>query len=83
MPKKEKIGRVTSDKMDKTVVVEVSEFSPHPKYKKIIQSTKNYMVNDAKSISKKGDEVKIVESRPMSKTKKWTVAEVVKQAAEI
>ncbi len=80
MPKKEKVGRVISDKMSKTVVVEVSEFSPHPKYKKIIATTKNYMASDVNEVCGKGDEVRIIESRPISKNKRWTVAEVVVKA---
>ena len=80
MPKKEKLGRVVSNKMDKTVVVEVAEFRPHPKYKKIIAQTKNYMVNDVNNICNEGDEIRIIESRPVSKAKCWSVAEVVKKA---
>lgn len=80
MPKKEKFGRVVSNKMDKSVVVEVAEFSPHPKYKKIIAQTKNYVANDPNNAASKGDEVRIIEARPMSKTKRWNVAEVVQKA---
>lgn len=80
MPKKEKFGRVVSDKMNNTVVVEVAEFTPHRKYKKIIATTKNYMVNDPKSLCGEGDEVRIVETKPISKTKKWALVEVVKKA---
>lgn len=80
MPKKEKFGRVVSNKMDQTAVVEVAEFRPHPIYKKIIAQTKNYMVNDPKNICNEGDEVRIIESRPVSKSKRWSVAEVVQKA---
>lgn len=80
MPKKEKVGRVVSDKMDKSVVVAVAEFSPHPKYKKIMAQTKNYVAHDVKGESEIGDEVRIIEARPMSKTKRWNVAEVVRKA---
>ena len=80
MPKKEKLGRVVSNKMDKSVVVEVEEFTPHPIYKKIIASTKNYVAHDQNAISAEGDEVRIIETKPMSKTKRWNVAEVVKKA---
>ncbi|EKE04199.1 MAG: 30S ribosomal protein S17 [uncultured bacterium] len=83
MPKKEKFGRVVSNKMDKTVVVEVQEFRPHPIYKKIIAQTKNYMASDAGIACNEGDEVRIVETKPVSKTKRWAVAEVVKKSAQV
>jgi len=81
VPKKEKYGRVVSTKAAKTAVVEVLEYKPHDKYNKIITETKKYMANDENSICKKGDEVRIVESRPVSKNKCWKVAEVVKEAS--
>jgi len=80
VPKKEKIGQVVSNKMKNTVVVEVAEYSPHPKYKKIIATTKNYLAEDAKEICGEGDQVKIIESRPVSKLKRWSVAEVIEKA---
>ena len=80
MPKKEKIGKVVSNKMNKTVVVEVQGFKPHSKYKKIIAETKNYMVDDREEICKEGDEVRIIESRPLSKLKRWTVANIIREA---
>ena len=81
MPKKEKTGRVISTKMKNTVVVEVTEFKPHPKYKKVITTTKNYVADNANVSCQKGDEVKIIETRPLSKTKRWVVAEVTETAA--
>lgn len=80
MPKKEKIGNVVSNKMDKTIVVEVAAFNPHPKYKKIIASTKNYMVNDPENDCNIGDKVRIIEAKPVSKGKRWRVAEIVDRA---
>ncbi len=80
MPKKEKVGRVISTKMANTVVVEVAQFKPHPKYKKIIGTTKHYVAATGAYSCNNGDEVKLIESRPISKTKRWTVAEVLKQA---
>ena len=80
MPKKEKVGRVISNKMEKTVVVEVAEYTAHSKYKKIIATTKNYVANDPGSVSNEGDKVRIVETRPISKLKRWSVAEVVTKA---
>lgn len=82
MPKKEKLGRVVSTKLDKSIVVEVAEYRPHPKYKKIIAQTKNYMVHDQNGIGSEGDDVRIVEARPTSKNKKWNVVEVVTKATK-
>lgn len=80
MPKKEKQGVVISNKMDKTIVVKVASYDPHPKYKKIIESNKNYKAHDENNISNVGDTVRIVESRPISGGKRWTLAEVVEKA---
>lgn len=81
MPKKEKVGQVVSTKMDKTVVVKVSELKPHPKYKKIMARTKKYLANDPEGICTEEDEVSIIESRPISKGKRWSVARVIKKKA--
>ncbi len=80
MPKKEKQGTVISNKMDKTVVVKVADYEPHPRYKKIIESNKHYKAHDAENVCGEGDVVRIVESKPMSKGKRWTVAEIVEKA---
>ena len=80
MPKKEKQGMVISNKMDKTIVVKVADYEPHPKYKKIIESNKNYKAHDAENVCNEGDIVRIVESRPISGDKRWTLAEVVEKA---
>lgn len=80
MPKKEKQGIVVSDKMDKTVVVKVASYDPHPKYKKIIESNKNYKAHDENNECGIGDTVRIVESKPLSGGKRWSVLEVVEKA---
>lgn len=80
MPKKEKTGLVVSTKMDKTIVVEVAEYKPHPKYQKIISTTKKYKAHNVELECHLGDEVKIVECKPISKTKLWQVAEITKKA---
>lgn len=80
MPKKEKQGLVISNKMDKTIVVKVASYNPHPKYKKIIESNKNYKAHDEKGICNEGDVVKIIESKPISGSKRWAVLEVVEKA---
>jgi len=75
--RKTKIGRVVSDRMDKTVVVTVGTTRHHPLYKKIIKRTVKYKVHDEKNECKLGDMVRIVETRPLSKLKRWRVAEVI------
>ncbi|MBO5434323.1 30S ribosomal protein S17 [bacterium] len=66
MPKKEKQGIVISNKMDKTVVVKVASYDPHPKYKKIIETNKNYKAHDEGNVCNEGDKVRIIESKPIS-----------------
>jgi len=80
MPKKEKQGVVISNKMEKTIVVKVASYNPHPKYKKIMESNKNYKAHDEKGIAAEGDLVKIIESKPVSGSKRWSVLEVVEKA---
>ncbi|OGI02713.1 MAG: 30S ribosomal protein S17 [Candidatus Melainabacteria bacterium GWF2_37_15] len=79
MPKKEKIGQVLNTTMDKTVVVKVIEYNPHPKYKKIISETKKYKAHNEGVDCAVGDEVRIIENRPISRTKLWKVVEVTKR----
>lgn len=80
MPRKEKVGVVVSDKMNKTIVVSVQDYKPHPIYKKFIVSTKKYKAHDENNECKTGDKVKIVEWRPLSKEKKWNVSEIIERA---
>ena len=80
MPKKEKQGVVVSNKMDKTAVVKVASYDQHPKYKKIIESTKNYKAHDELNEAKLGDLVEIMETRPLSRDKRWRVVEIVEKA---
>ena len=79
MPNKRKrlIGRVVRNSMDKTVVVAVERTGRHPLYKKVIRTSKNYKVHDESNAIPVGALVKIVESRPISKTKRWAVEEVM------
>ena len=74
------IGKVVSDKMDKTVTVEIERQMKHPLYGKIIKRTKKYHAHDEQNSAKAGDVVEITESRPISKTKSWTVTRVVQEA---
>ncbi len=73
-------GTVVSDRMDKTVVVAVESYYKHPLYKKILKKVKKFKVHDPESSCKMGDVVKISETRPLSKTKRWRLVEVVKKA---
>ncbi|GAB4552908.1 MAG: 30S ribosomal protein S17 [Pleurocapsa sp.] len=77
MAVKERVGEVVSDKMDKTIVVAIENRSPHPKYGKIVVRTKKYKVHDEENRCKTGDRVRIRETRPLSRTKRWTVAEII------
>ncbi|MEA3286702.1 MAG: 30S ribosomal protein S17 [Candidatus Marinimicrobia bacterium] len=76
-------GIVTSNAMDKTIVVKVSRRLRHPLYGKFIKKSKSFKAHDEKNVSKVGDEVKIMESRPISKDKRWRLLETVKQALEV
>ena len=73
-------GLVISDKMDKTVVVAVENRFPHPIYKKTVSRTTRYKAHDEANSCKVGDRVRITETRPLSRTKRWTVAEVISTA---
>lgn len=77
---KERVGVVVSDKMDKTVVVAVENRSAHPVYGKIVVRTKRYKAHDEDNQAKTGDRVRITETRPLSKTKRWAVAEILSSA---
>lgn len=83
MAVKERVGRVVSDKMDKTVVVAVESRVPHPKYAKIIVRTKKYKAHDEENQCHIGDQVRILETRPLSRTKRWVVADVLNRAADV
>lgn len=68
-----KTGKVLSSKMDKTIVVRVDTKKPHPKYKKLIRTSKKFYAHDPENTYKEGDAVTIYETRPLSKLKRWTV----------
>ena len=80
MPKKVKQGTVVSDKMDKTVVVQVAEHKTHKKYTTAMVFTKNYKVHDENNVSKVGDVVSIVESRPLSSSVRFVLDRIVEEA---
>ncbi|MBK6735129.1 MAG: 30S ribosomal protein S17 [bacterium] len=75
-----RIGRVVSSKMDKTVVVTVSRRFPHPLYKRIITRTTRLVAHDEANECNEGDVVKVMAIRPLSKTKRWRVAEIMEKA---
>jgi small subunit ribosomal protein S17 len=78
--RKTKTGIVISDKREKTVTVAIELQFPHPKYKKIVKKTRKLHAHDDKFESKVGDTVKIMETKPYSKTKRWRVTEIVERA---
>jgi small subunit ribosomal protein S17 len=75
-------GTVVSNKADKTVVVKVERKFQHPLYSRTVKSTNKFMAHDETNACQIGDEVRIVESRPLSKRKRWTVLEIVQKAGE-
>jgi small subunit ribosomal protein S17 len=78
--RKELVGQVTSDKMDKTVVVIVERTVRHPLYDKVLRRVKKYKAHDEQNTCQIGDRVRIVESRPLSREKRWRVVEIVERA---
>ena len=76
------IGRVTSDKMNKTVVVEVTRFKMHPMYKKYVRVRKKYKAHDENNEFKTGDRVEITEHRPLSKEKRWKVTKLLERPVQ-
>lgn len=78
--RKERVGTVTSNKMDKSIVVSVERKMKHPKYGKFVKRTKKFVAHDEKNECNIGDTVKIMETRPLSKTKCWRLIEIVERA---
>jgi len=78
--RKTRVGKVIGDKMDKTIVVAVESHYKHPLYNKVLKRMKKYKAHDPEESGKTGDLVKISETRPLSKTKRWRLEEVVKKA---
>ena len=79
----EKVGHVVSTKMAKTIVVEVSRRVPHPLYRRVITKRKKFYAHDEKGEARMGDRVRIVESRPLSRLKRWRLAEVIWRATQV
>ena len=81
--KNEKVGEVVSTRMAKTIVVAVSRRVPHPLYKRIVTKRKKFYAHDEEGVANAGDIVRIIESRPLSKLKRWRLGEVVRRAAQV
>lgn len=81
--KNEKVGEVVSAKMEKTIVVQVIRRVPHPIYKRIITKRKKFYAHDEERKAKVGDTVRIVECRPLSRLKRWTLGEVIRKAVDV
>jgi len=79
----ELIGKVTSAKMEKTIVVEVQRLVQHPKYRRVVRISKKFYAHDEKREAKQGDTVRIVSSRPISRLKRWRLKEVLTQTASV
>ncbi|MEJ2066721.1 MAG: 30S ribosomal protein S17 [Deltaproteobacteria bacterium] len=81
--RKREIGIVVSNKMDRTVTVKVQRLTKHPIYKKYIKRYTSYKAHDEENACNTGDKVLIVETRPLSKTKRWNVKEIITKAPEV
>ena len=79
--RKERVGVVVSDVQDKTIVVNVERRTAHPLYHKVVKVSKKFAVHDEKNEARKGDTVRIVETRPLSRNKRWRLVEIVARAA--
>lgn len=83
MAVKERVGLVVSDKMNKTVVVAIENRVPHPKYGKIMVRTRRFKAHDEENRCHVGDRVRIRETRPLSRTKHWVVADILSTAPQV
>jgi small subunit ribosomal protein S17 len=81
--RKERVGEVVSNKMTKTIVVKVERRFPHPKFKKVVTGYKKFYAHDEKAEAKIGDTVRIEETRPLSKLKRWRLVEVVVRSSGV
>ena len=81
--RKERLGEVISNKMAKTIIVRVERRFPHPKFKKVVTGYKKLYAHDEKAEAKVGDRVRIEETRPISKTKRWRLVEVIERSSGV
>ena len=77
----EKVGNVVSTKMNKTIVVEIEMRKAHPKYKRVMKSNKKFYAHDEQNSARMGDVVRIRETRPLSKLKRWTLEEIIRRSS--
>ena len=80
--RKERVGVVVSNVQDKTIVVKVDRRTPHPLYQKIVKVSKKFTAHNENNEAKKGDFVRIVETRPLSRTKRWRLIEIIRPAVQ-
>ena len=78
--RKTRVGKVVSDKMDKTIVVAIADNVKHPVYNKIVKRTTKIHVHDEKNECRVGDKVEVMETRPLSKTKRWRLVQIIEKA---
>ena len=81
--RKARLGEVISNKMAKTIIVQVERRFPHPKFKKVVTGYKKFYAHDEKNEAKVGDRVRIEETRPLSKTKRWRLVQVVRRSSGV
>ena len=81
--RKERVGNVVSDKMNKTIIVRVERRFRHPEFKKVVTAYSKFYAHDEKNEAKVGDRVRIQETRPLSKTKSWRLVEIVERTQEV
>jgi small subunit ribosomal protein S17 len=81
--RQEKVGMVTSNKMQKTVVVTVERQVIHPLYKRVVRRSKKFLAHDEKNECQVGDTVRIQETRPLSRSKRWRVVQIITKAAQV
>lgn len=81
--RKTRVGNVVSDAMDKTVVVLVERHTKHPMYKRVVKRSQKYKAHDENNTCQIGDKVRIIESRPQSKNKRWQVVEILEKAEKV
>lgn len=81
--RKERTGEVISNSMNRTIVVRVTRRHPHPQFKKVVTTYNKFYAHDEKQEARIGDRVRIVETRPLSKTKRWRLVEIVERAPEV
>ncbi len=81
--RKQRVGEVISNKMAKTIIVRVERRYPHPKFKKVVTGYKKFYAHDEKGEAKPGDRVRIEETRPLSKSKRWRLVEIIERAVQV